>query len=284
MRDLRSLAATSVLIVIPARYQSTRFPGKPLADLDGRPMIEHVYARASAARKADAVLVATDDSRIAEVVRGFGGEVMITGADHATGTDRLAEIARQVPSDILVNVQGDEPLIAPEAIDAAIEPLLADAAIPMSTLSRPIESGELDSQHVVKVVCDQEHFALYFSRAAIPGSRDPHRPHEDAARAHVGLYAYRRDTLLRLAGLPAGPLERIEQLEQLRALEHGIRIKVRETRTVSLGVDTPADLERVRELLRGKPGRSDRFRVSADEPPKPAVMGSTPMSTVRPAQ
>lgn len=212
-------------------------------------MIEHVYRRASNARAVDHVLVATDDERIAAAVESFGGVAVMTSATHPTGTDRLAEVIDTLPCSIIVNVQGDEPLIDPATIDAVVAPLAADAALEMSTLSRTLDAHELASPHVVKVVSDRDGFALYFSRAPIPHARDG----EDAtrlARGHIGLYAYRRATLLRLARLAPTPLETMERLEQLRALEHGIRITVIETSSRPIGVDTPEDLERIRQQMR----------------------------------
>ena len=238
----------SVIAIIPARFQSTRLPGKALAEIAGRPMIEHVYRRASSARTVSRVLVATDDRRIYEAVERFGGEARMTSPAHASGTDRLAEVAASLEIDLIVNVQGDEPLLAPDTIDAAVAPLAADPALEMSTLRRRItDRAELQNPNVTKVVVDADGYALYFSRAAIPYTR-PGQPAADAW-AHIGLYAYRRATLLRLAALPPTALERAEALEQLRALEHGIRIKAVETAHDTPGVDTPEDLERVRALL-----------------------------------
>jgi 3-deoxy-manno-octulosonate cytidylyltransferase (CMP-KDO synthetase) len=225
-------------------------PGKALADIGGRPMIEHVYRRAAAALSISSVLVATDDDRILEAVRSFGGAACMTSADHQSGTDRLAEVASDLACDIIVNVQGDEPLIEPAMIDEAIEPLLVDPLVVMSTLRRRIENpADLQNPNVTKVVVDREGFALYFSRAPIPFVREGAPP--AAAWRHVGLYVYRRDCLLQLAGLPPTELERSESLEQLRALEHGIRILAVETKFDSIGVDTPEDLERVRRLVHG---------------------------------
>jgi 3-deoxy-manno-octulosonate cytidylyltransferase (CMP-KDO synthetase) len=239
---------TSVLAIIPARYQSTRFPGKPLVDLGGRPMIEHVYRRAVAARLVDHVLVATDDDRIAAAVDAFGGAALMTRSDHPSATERLAEVVGDLPCGVVVNLQGDEPLIDPMAIDAAVSALVGDASVAISSLCRPLGDGELISPHVTKVVCDLDGYALYFSRAPIPHAREG-EPLGDAARAHVGLYVYRRDMLLKLAALPPSPLEQLERLEQLRALQHGVRIKVIETSHDSPGVDTPEDLERIRRRL-----------------------------------
>jgi 3-deoxy-manno-octulosonate cytidylyltransferase (CMP-KDO synthetase) len=239
----------STIVVIPARYHSTRLPGKALADIGGRPMIEHVYRRASAAQSVTAVIVATDDERIAAAVRAFGGDVRMTSPEHRSGTDRLAELVQTIDCDLIVNVQGDEPLIEPEMIDAAVAPFALEPELRMSTLRRRIDSAEdYANPNVTKVVVDRDGYALYFSRAPIPYVR------ADCAAApawrHVGLYVYRRECLLRLASLPPTALEQSEALEQLRALEHGIRIKAIETHYDSRGIDTPDDLERVRRLVK----------------------------------
>jgi len=239
-----ALTETSVLGIIPARYQSSRLPGKALVDIGGRPMIEHVYRRASAARGLDGIVVATDDDRIVRAVEAFGGVVRLTSSAHASGTDRLAEIAAAVPAGLFVNIQGDEPFLDPAVIDLAVAPLLADATLEMGTAARPLrDTRDLANPHTVKVVRACNGTALYFSRAAIPYSPDQDTSH---ALVHIGLYVYRRETLLRLAGLPQTPLERSESLEQLRALEHGIRIHVVETAYESFEVNTPQDLERAR--------------------------------------
>jgi 3-deoxy-manno-octulosonate cytidylyltransferase (CMP-KDO synthetase) len=258
-----TLTETSVLAVIPARYHSTRLPGKPLLDIAGQPMIAHVYARVRAASRVDAVLVATDDPRIVAAVEAAGGHAWLTSADHPSGTDRLAEVARDLPCGLIVNVQGDEPLIEPSAIDAAIAPLLADPAIEMTTLCRPLASGELTNPNVVKVVRRLDGRALYFSRLPIPYRRDAQAadvragaPAPAPSMAHVGLYGYRRATLLRLAGLPPTALEQAEALEQLRALEHGIDITVVPTTHDGIGVDTPEDLARVRQRLLARATRA----------------------------
>ena len=217
-------------------------------------MIEHVYRRAAAARLVDAVIVATDDERIRAAVVAFGGMAWMTRADHPSGSDRLAEVASRLSCALVVNVQGDEPLLSPEAIDQAIAPLLQNPAIEASTLCRRIDdAADIENRNVVKVVTDRAGVALYFSRAPIPGWRD--RPAGAAARAlkHIGLYVYRRDFLLRFAGLAPTPLEQAESLEQLRILEHGFRIRVVETTHDSVGVDTPADLERVRRAVASAP-------------------------------
>jgi 3-deoxy-manno-octulosonate cytidylyltransferase (CMP-KDO synthetase) len=211
-------------------------------------MIEHVYRRATSAALVSRVIVATDDRRILDAVHRFGGEAIMTAASHQSGTDRLAEVAATLDCDLVVNVQGDEPLLAAETIDAAVAPFSTDPTLQMSTLRRRIaDAAELQNPNVTKVVVDGQGFALYFSRAPIPFTR-PGQP-EAAAWAHIGLYVYRRETLLRLAALPQSDLERAEALEQLRALEHGIRIKAIETAHDTIGVDTREDLERVRALF-----------------------------------
>ena len=212
-------------------------------------MIAHVYERAAACRAVSHVIVATDDRRIADAVRAFGGDVRMTRADHPSGTDRLAEVAATLDCDVVVNVQGDEPLIAPEAIASAIAPFADDATLQMATLySRLASDADLGNPNVVKVVLDRGGYALYFSRAPIPYLRDPEGGWPPLYK-HIGLYAYRRKTLLILASLEPTPLERAEALEQLRALEHGIRIKAVETTYDSVHVDTPEDLARVRQLV-----------------------------------
>lgn len=240
-------SSVSIVAIIPARYQSSRLPGKALADIGGRPMIEHVYRRTMAARGVTTVIVATDDERIADAVRAFGGQAAMTGAHHPSGTDRLAEVAAGLPCDIVVNVQGDEPLIEPSMIEDAVAPLLTDRGLQMSTLRRRIiDPAEWHNPNVTKVVVDGDGYALYFSRAAIPYTRAGCPP--APAWRHVGLYVYRRECLLRLTMLPPTAMEQAEALEQLRALENGIRIKTIETEHDSIGVDTPEDLARVRRL------------------------------------
>jgi 3-deoxy-manno-octulosonate cytidylyltransferase (CMP-KDO synthetase) len=247
---VRSRVPRKILGVIPARYASSRFPGKALAHIDSRTMLEHVYERVSMSRYLTAVIVATDDQRIEAEARRMGARVQMTRDDHQSGTDRAAEVASAFPEmEFIVNIQGDEPLIDPAAIDAAVFPLLDEPAIQMGTLKKRIEdSREIADPNVVKVVTDRFENAIYFSRSTIPYPRDG----SEAAQAHykhIGLYVYRRDFLLRYPTLPTGPLERAERLEQLRALENGFRIRVVETDYESLGVDTPADLERVNSLI-----------------------------------
>jgi len=239
--------SVSAVAIIPARFQSTRLPGKALADIAGRPMIEHVYRRAAEASSVVRVIVATDDARIRSAVERFGGECVMTSASHQSGTDRLAEVAASLSEDIIVNVQGDEPLLEPGMIDAAVAPFAANPGLMMSTLRKRItDPDELRNPNVTKLVVDRDGFALYFSRAPIPFTR-PGQPEAPAWR-HIGMYVYRRACLLQLSRLPQTALERAEALEQLRALEHGIRIQAIETTCDTIGVDTPEDLERVRRI------------------------------------
>lgn len=236
------------MAAIPARYGSSRLPGKPLLDLGGRPMVEHVYRRAAAARGIARVVVLTDDERIAAAVRAFGGEVEITPADCASGTDRIAWAARAWPEPIVVNVQGDEPLVDPGGIERLAAHLAAVPEDGMVTLAAAAGGDDLSEPSVVKIVVDRQGYALYFSRAPIPFPRNA----EGApVRRHLGLYGYRRETLLRLASLPPSPLERRESLEQLRALENGIRIRVLDGAVPSPAVDTPEDAARVARLVAG---------------------------------
>jgi 3-deoxy-manno-octulosonate cytidylyltransferase (CMP-KDO synthetase) len=235
-----------ILGVIPARFASSRFPGKSLAAIAGKPMLQHVYERASQARYLTKVVIATDDAQIYDAARSFGALVQMTRADHLSGTDRVAEVASADPADVVVNIQGDEPLIDPEAIDAATLAFLDDDDLPMGTLKKRIEDpDEISNPNVVKVVTDAGGDAIYFSRCAIPYVRDGSINHYK----HIGLYVYRRDFLLGYSDLPVGPLEQVERLEQLRAIENGYRIRVVETEYDSLGVDTPEDLERVSKLF-----------------------------------
>ena len=236
------------LCVIPARYASTRLPGKPLADICGKPMICRVLERASRARKPDKVIVATDDKRICDAVRAEGGEALMTRTDHLTGTDRLAEVAEAYPAvDLIVNVQGDEPLIEPSAIDDLIAPFEMDENLPMATVMTRMEDAEeqLDPNNV-KVVVDKLGYALYFSRSLVPYPRAAAGP----VYKHIGIYAYRRDFLLRYARLEPTPLEKAESLEQLRALENGYGIRVLETDCRFVGVDTVEDLALVNKIYR----------------------------------
>jgi 3-deoxy-manno-octulosonate cytidylyltransferase (CMP-KDO synthetase) len=240
-----------VVAIIPARYESTRFPGKPLADIHGQPMVQRVYERAARADGIDRVLVATDDARIHAAVERFGGDVVMTSSAHRTGTDRIAEVARDLEADVIVNVQGDLPLLDPTMVASAVAPLRADDGLPMATIKTAIRTTEeLLNPNVVKVVTDRDGFALYFSRSPLPFWRDGARS-DVLAYKHIGLYVYRRDFLLTLARLAPTPLEQAEQLEQLRALEWGFRIKVVEVAAASIEVDTAQDLERARALIAG---------------------------------
>jgi 3-deoxy-manno-octulosonate cytidylyltransferase (CMP-KDO synthetase) len=243
--------------IIPARYQSTRLPGKPLALLGGRPMICHVAERAKRARLISRCIVATDDPRIRDAVASTGVEVAMTRADHPSGTDRLAEVAAGLDAAVVINVQGDLPLLDPRMVEMLAERMVAEPALPMATLASPIhDDAEWRSPHVVKVVFGADGRALYFSRSPIPHDRDgDRRPGDPLGWRHIGMYAYRREVLLRLAGLPPSPLERRERLEQLRAMEHGIAIGVEEwagNRPV-IEVDTPEDLARAERAMGGRP-------------------------------
>jgi 3-deoxy-manno-octulosonate cytidylyltransferase (CMP-KDO synthetase) len=236
----------SILGVIPARYASTRFPGKPLAILAGKPLIQHVWERASQSKYLPRLVVATDDARIESAARAFGAEVVMTRSDHLSGTDRVAEAAESTDANIIVNIQGDEPLIDPDAIDAAILTLLDDAQCQMASLKRRItDDSEIQNPNVVKVVTGGNGDALYFSRSPIPFQRGPSAGYFK----HIGLYIYRRKLLLAYSSLPVGPLEQAEKLEQLRALENGIPIRVAETSYDTIGVDTPEDLAAVERIF-----------------------------------
>jgi len=240
---------TRILGVIPARFASSRFPGKALALLAGKPILQHVYERASQARYLSKLIIATDDDRIAKAARAFGAQVQMTRPDHLSGTDRVAEVASSDHAQVIMNIQGDEPLIDPAAIDAAALALLHDPELPMATLKKRIEiSSEVDNLNVVKVVSNLAGDAIYFSRSPIPFFRDGSAS-KGINYKHIGLYIYRREFLLAYAALPAGPLEQAERLEQLRAIENGYRIRVVETEYESLGVDTPEDLERIAALF-----------------------------------
>jgi 3-deoxy-manno-octulosonate cytidylyltransferase (CMP-KDO synthetase) len=232
-------------IVIPARMGSTRFPGKPLVDLMGKPMVQWVVERAQAAGIADRILVATPDDEILRACKAFGAEAVRTRADHPSGTDRLAEIAETLDAEVFVNVQGDEPLIRPETIRAAAAPLLADAGVKVGSVWSPCPEEEVENPAVVKVVTDLNGNALYFSRHAIPFPRGP-RP---VVKKHVGIYAYRREVLMEYATWSVTPLETAESLEQLRFLEHGFRIRMSEGAGSELAVDTPEQAEEVRRIL-----------------------------------
>jgi 3-deoxy-manno-octulosonate cytidylyltransferase (CMP-KDO synthetase) len=237
-----------ILGVVPARFASSRFPGKVLAQISSKSMLQHVFERASMARYLTSTIIATDDQRVYDAARAFGAQVRMTRADHLSGTDRVAEVASAESAAIVVNIQGDEPLIDPDAIDAAVLPLIHDSAVAMATLKKRIEDPrEVGDPNVVKVVTNHAGDAIYFSRCPIPYFRDGQ--HQGMHYKHIGLYVYRRDFLLSYSSLPVGPLERSERLEQLRALENGHPIRVVETEYESLGVDTPEDLARVSRLF-----------------------------------
>jgi 3-deoxy-D-manno-octulosonate cytidylyltransferase len=238
--------------VIPSRYRSVRFPGKALAPLLGRPLVQHVFERAREARSLDRILVATDDERIRQAVTDFGGEAILTSPHHASGTDRVAEVAREIPAGIYVNIQGDEPLVDPRDIDRLVDALKREPGWEAATLRRQIRDEEdLENPHVVKVVNDRKGHALYFSRSRIPFGAEP-----GGTFRHVGLYAYRRDLLRDFAATPPGRLELAERLEQLRILEMGRGLAVLDAVGDSIGVDTPEDLERVHRIMRHSNHRS----------------------------
>jgi 3-deoxy-manno-octulosonate cytidylyltransferase (CMP-KDO synthetase) len=245
----------SAIGVIPARYDSSRFPGKPLSDLLGKPMIQHVAERAGKAGTLSRVLVATDDERILKAVLAFGGEAVMTPSGIPSGTDRAAFIAKTLDADIFVNIQGDEPLIEPEEIDRVVRILADDSGAEVGTLVKKIsDPEELESPNTAKVVIDASGFALYFSRNPVPFFRDETDPRVKIRKhcywKHVGIYSYRREFLLQYAQWKPTPLELAEKLEQLRVIEMGHRIKTAETRFEPVCVDTPSDAEKVRRLLR----------------------------------
>lgn len=252
----------AAVVVIPARYDSTRFPGKPLALLKGKPLIQHVYEGCLGASLVKDVMVATDSEAILEKVLSFSGKAVMTSSKHLSGTDRVAEVASQLDYDIIVNVQGDEPLINPQMIDDVVD-LLSDSRADMGTLTKKIDNPQdIMDPNVVKIVFDKDNFALYFSRSPIPyyrellGSigfngivKEKSLPDDFVMYKHVGIYSYRKEVLLKLSSMRQTRLEEIERLEQLRALENGFKIKVKETIFETIGVDTPEDMKRVEEWL-----------------------------------
>jgi 3-deoxy-D-manno-octulosonate cytidylyltransferase len=240
------LNAMRCVIVIPARMGSVRFPGKPLCDLLGKPMVQWVYEAAAKSGIGEGVVVATPDQEILDACRMFGAEAILTSSEHATGTDRIAEVASKLEADVYVNVQGDEPLIQPSSIAACASPLLYDGSIAMGSVYCECPDEELDNPAVVKVVTDKSSHALYFSRHQIPFDRNPR---VQPVKKHIGLYAYRRDALLAFAGWPMSPLETAESLEQLRFMENGVRIFMAPGEGTELAVDTPEQADQVRELL-----------------------------------
>ena len=244
------MSAPNIVVVIPARYGSTRLPGKPLVQLAGQSMIQRVYARAKLAQTVNRVIVATDDERIVQAVKAFGGEARMTRPDHRTGTERVAEVAAHEAGDVFVNVQGDEPLLDPVAVDTAVGALLEDSATSVSTVATPIKApADIMDPNVCKVVLDFDENALYFSRAPVPWVRDTASKLRVRHLKHLGLYVFRRDALLEYPTLPQGELERIEQLEQLRWLENGWKIRVAEVEHDTVSVDVPADIARAEKLL-----------------------------------
>lgn len=236
-----------IACIIPSRYGSTRLPGKPLADIAGQPMIQRVYSQVKKASLPAEVIVATDDERVAAAVKSFSGQVVMTDANHATGTDRLAEVARKHPDiDVIINVQGDEPLIEPSLIDALGQLFIDDSTMTMATVASPLLEEEYNEPSAVKVVCNKKGDAMYFSRSLLPY---PRHAFVNPPLKHIGIYAYTRDFLLKYAQMEATPAEETESLEQLRALENGYSIRVIVTDKRFVGVDTPEDLKRVNEIF-----------------------------------
>jgi len=242
----------NIIAFIPSRYDSTRFPGKPLAPLAGEPMIRHVCRSAASCPDISEVYVTTDDERIFQCVDNFGGKAIMTAKEHPSGTDRIAEAVQKLDlseDDLIVNIQGDQPVFKPDIISEMIAPLIKDADIPMATLKHRITGrDEIENSNIVKVITDNNGFALYFSRYPIPFYRDPES--SVGHYKHLGLYAYRKGFLAEFARLPIGKLEAAEKLEQLRALENGFKIKVVETASDSIEVDTPADIKKVEDLIK----------------------------------
>ena len=253
--------ALKIIGVIPARYASVRFEGKPLALLGGKPMVQHVYERAAEAELFERLVVATDDERIRQAVESFGGAAAMTSPEHRSGTDRAAEVAAAVDADIVVNIQGDEPFVSPRLFDQLVEPFHDRPGLEMTTLCRRIDDPALLSDpNAVKVVRDGAGYALYFSRSLIP---HPRNPEEHVAWEHIGLYAYRREFLLEISRMEPTPLERTEALEQLRVLENGRKILVTPTADhIGLSVDTPADLAKARQLAASPENLRPRRRRS----------------------
>ena len=241
----------NIFAIIPARYGSSRFPGKPLAPILGKPMIQHVYERAKSCAEISDVFVTTDDERIFQWIHKFGGKAIMTSQDHTSGTDRIAEAVQKLDleeDDLIVNIQGDQPLFESSIISRMIDPLIEDSNIPMGTLKyRLTNANDIENSNIVKVVTDNEDFALYFSRYPIPFFRDSDSLH--SCYKHIGIYVYRKDFLIKFSRLQEGRLEAAEKLEQLRALEHGFRIKVVETKSNSLEVDTPEDIKKVEKEM-----------------------------------
>jgi 3-deoxy-D-manno-octulosonate cytidylyltransferase len=250
MAEQNSASSIKVLAVIPARYGSSRLPGKPLASIAGRPMVQHVVERVRQAARVERVVVATDDERVKKAVEGFGGEAVLTRRDHRSGTDRVAEIAAHLEADIYVDIQGDEPLIDPATIDAIVAEMVDDDSIQIATPCTAItQPNDVMDPNIVKVVRDFDGNCLYFSRAPIPWVRDSKAAAAPHHWKHVGLYGFRRAALVEYPTLPPGELEAVEQLEQLRWLENGFRIRAVETDYDAISVDVPADIQRVEKIL-----------------------------------
>ncbi|KEZ52164.1 3-deoxy-manno-octulosonate cytidylyltransferase [Metabacillus indicus] len=238
----------NITVIIPARYGSTRFPGKPLANIVGKPMIQHVYENISSSVSVNNVIVATDDERIEKVVKSFGGDCFRTSKEHNTGTDRIAEVAQTIDTDVIVNVQGDEPLISSDLIDELVSPFMDDERLSMSTLkTKIIDMKDIENPNVVKVITDKNNRAIYFSRSVLPYNRENI---EFNYYKHIGIYAYRKSFLLDYVQLPYSKLENAESLEQLRAIENGFSIHVSEIDKVLIGVDTPDDIQAVEKYLK----------------------------------
>ncbi len=248
---------THITGIIPARYKSTRFPGKPLAQILGKPLIQIVYENAKKSKFINELIIATDDERIYDVAKKFNADVVMTPSEIPTGTDRVAFVAKEINTDIVVNIQGDEPLLTADMIDSAIAPFFTEEKIDISTLAVKIKSeDDLFNPNVVKVVFDKNNFALYFSRSPIPFCRDATTKEEWLKRGeyykHIGIYVYSKASLLKFVNLPHSKLEEFEKLEQLRALENGMKIKVVVTEKDTIGVDTPNDLEKVIQIFKNK--------------------------------
>ncbi|MDD5654438.1 MAG: 3-deoxy-manno-octulosonate cytidylyltransferase [Candidatus Omnitrophica bacterium] len=242
----------NVIGVIPARYSSVRFEGKVLADISGKPMIQHVWERAKQSLLLDDLIIACDDERVAEAAGAFGAKTVLTSKDHASGTDRIIEVVNPLDVKVVINIQGDEPLIQPTMIDSVAQALMDDRSLSMATLMKKIEDEqEKNDPHVVKVVVDKDSFALYFSRSLIPFHAENSKVDAITYYKHIGLYGYTKDFLFTYKNLPVSGLESIECLEQLRVLQNGYRIKVLETKYDTVGIDTPQDLEKVKRMLEG---------------------------------
>ena len=241
--------------IIPARYSSIRFEGKLLADLCGKPVIQHTWENAKRSKAIDDLIIATDDKRIYNIAKGFGANVVYTSLGHKSGSDRLTEVASSIDAKVVVNIQADEPLLHPTMIDDVVSPLLKNKSIQMATLCHKIkEAKDIVDPNVVKVVTDRNGFALYFSRSPIPYERESDSPEQSKVDyyKHIGIYAYMKDFLFTFKSLPQSRLEKIEKLEQLRVIENGYKIKVIETRFDTVGIDTPDDLQKAVEIIKGK--------------------------------